>query len=171
MMDVAALIASARAAGPSTASAGSTRTEEEAIVKAAREGDHHALAAAIQRAGGRVNLDCAPGFDGHTPLHWAVEKGHLECVRLLCTKGATIDSRERWQSWTPLMVAASKDRRKEAEMLLAHGAAVDARAKGRTAAELAAGPAMRALLQPAVAPEPTRAAERKKPAVQRQQQV
>ena len=157
-MDVAALLASARswkAGQPADAEA--ARAAEAAIIKAAREGDSAALAAAIDQGGAQLNLDCTPGFDGNTALHWAVEKGHLECVRMLCARGAKVDSRERWRSWTPLMVAASKDRREEAEALLAHGAAVDARAKGQTAVDLAAGPEMRSLLQPGSQPADERA--------------
>ena len=72
----------------------------------AKEGDQEALLRAIEQCGGRASLlNCAPGFDGNTPLHWAVEKGHPECIRILCESGASVEVREMWQSWTPLMLA------------------------------------------------------------------
>ena len=148
-MNVEALLASARA-WKADQQDEERAAQERAIVCAAKNGDHEALAAAVATAG--VNLDCAPGFDGNTPLHWAVEKGHVECVRVLASRGATIDAREKWQGWTPLMLAASKDRRREAEVLLAHGASVGASAKGITAADIAASAEMRAMLQAAIAP-------------------
>lgn len=148
--DVAALLASARAwkAEQSAEEQADVAAIELAIIRAASDGHHEYLMSRIDEGGSRINLDAAPGFDGNTALHWAVEKGHLECVRILCSRGATVDSRERWQSWTPLMVAASKDRRREAEVLLAAGAAVNAEAKGRTAIDLAATPEMKAILLP-----------------------
>jgi len=135
-VDVAALMASARG--------DSSSADSDAIVKAAKAGDHAALSQAIDA--GRVSLDAAAGFDGNAPLHWAVEKGHLECVRLLCERGAKIDVKDKWQGWTPLMIAASKDRQQEAELLLSHGADPTLRAKGATAATLATSPSMLALL-------------------------
>eukprot|EP00966_Prymnesium_polylepis_P200976 4657342-Prymnesium_polylepis.1 len=104
---VEALFAAARSGG-----GGSTADED--VIKAAKTGDAAAIAAAVRTGGDKVNLDSNAGFDGNTPLHWAVEKGHVECVRVLCENGAKVDSRERWQNWTPLMVAASKGRVGEA---------------------------------------------------------
>ena len=144
---VEALFASARASDLAGASSDSSVRLEAAILQAAKAGDQEALRTAIEEARGRANLDCAGGFDGNTPLHWAVEKGHTSCVRILCEMGATVDSRERWQNWTPLMIAASKDRRPEAELLLAHGADASLRAKGRAAADLAESPEMASVLR------------------------
>ena len=158
---VEALFAAAKADSNSSANGPDCAQMEEAIMRAAKAGDPVALKKAIEE--GReasVSLDCANGFDGNTPLHWAVEKGYLECVQLLCSSGAQVDSRERWQRWTPLMVAASKDRLKEAEVLLAHGADTRLNARGMTAAQHAATPEMRELLaRPAVStPGPSSAA-------------
>ena len=147
--DVSALLASAKGEpSGNKASAADTEQLEKELMRLVKSGEYEQLQRTIDEAKPIVNLDCVVGFDGNTPLHWAVEKGHLQCARVLCERGAKVDSRERWQSWTPLMLAASKDRCKEAELLLAHGADGSLRTKGASAIELAASPEMLAILQP-----------------------
>ena len=153
--DVSALLQMAGKSGGNNTSSGSSAESvarlEEAVLKAAKAGDIKALVRAIKDGSGKISLDRAVGFDGNTPLHWAVEKGHVECVRALCEHGAKVDSRERWSSWTPLMLAASKDRREEAGVLIAHGASPTYSAKGAAASDLATSDEMRAILKCSVA--------------------
>ena len=172
-MDVAALLASAKADPAvdvgallkASAKGGQSPTSDKSkserdLVAAAKSGDSDALKRIIEQAGASVDLNCAPGFDGNTPLHWAVEKGHLECVRVLCEEGANVDCRERWQNWSPLMLAASKARTREAALLLSHGADLNAIAKGRTAMDIAAGhDEMLAILRTGRAPKSSRRSE------------
>ena len=172
-MDVAALLASAKADPAvdvgallkASAKGGQSPTSDKSkserdLVAAAKSGDSDALKRIIEQAGASVDLNCAPGFDGNTPLHWAVEKGHLECVRVLCEKGANVDCRERWQNWSPLMLAASKSRTREAAVLLSHGADLNAIAKGRTAMDIAAGhDEMLAILRTGRTPKSSRRSE------------
>ena len=156
-MDVAALLASAK--GGQSPTSDKSKSERD-LVAAAKSGDSDALKRIIEQAGASIDLNCAPGFDGNTPLHWAVEKGHLECVRVLCEEGANVDCRERWQNWSPLMLAASKARTREAALLLSHGADLNAIAKGRTAMDIAAGhDEMLAILRTGRTPKSSRRSE------------
>ena len=149
-MDVNALMANTNAQCATTCQPSSVCSKADVsakLVKAAKDGDHTGLLRIIEQSGGSADLDHAPGFDGNAPLHWAVEKGHMECVRVLCEHGANVDVRERWQGWTPLMIAASKGKMREAALLLKHRATVSTGAKGKTALSVAAGPLMVSLLQ------------------------
>lgn len=42
---------------------------------------------------------------GQSPLHYAIELGHLEIARLLLDKGAAVNVRDN-DDWTPLISAA-----------------------------------------------------------------
>ena len=40
-----------------------------------------------------------------TPLHWAAEKGNIQCIRLLVDAGADMDAPGEY-GWVPLHIAA-----------------------------------------------------------------
>lgn len=74
------------------------------------EGDLHQAARDGDTVGARALLDEEPArvrqadVIGCTPLHWAVERGHLPVVRLLVEAGANVDAR-RGDGRTPALVA------------------------------------------------------------------
>ena len=45
--------------------------------------------------------------EGRTPLHWAADHGHLECLRELIKSGADVNAQE-CAGWTPLHWAAGE---------------------------------------------------------------
>lgn len=55
--------------------------------------------------------------DGWTALHFAAEKGHVECVELLLREGAEVDARSLTGS-TPLHLAAERGRKECMTLLL-----------------------------------------------------
>ena len=48
-----------------------------------------------------------PALNGATPLHLAAEEGHLECVKILTSFGASTDCK-RSDGYTPLHIAAKE---------------------------------------------------------------
>ena len=138
-MDVVASLASAKAGGSMDASA---RQAQDALNKAAREGDAEKLSRAIV---GVADLNARGTWDGMTALHWTAEKGHVECARVLLNGGANVDARDS-NNWTPLMVAAQKNGLAMARFLLSRGANSAASSKGMTASDLAMSTEMRQAL-------------------------
>jgi ankyrin repeat protein len=44
-------------------------------------------------------------YTGHSPLHWAALKGHLQACKILLDAGASVNSTDQWH-FTPLIRAA-----------------------------------------------------------------
>ena len=79
-----------------------------------------------------------------TPLHSAAAAGQVEIARWLLERGAAVDARQRG-GYTALHAAAQNGDLPLVELLLAHGAARALRtADGKSAADFASGPAVRA---------------------------
>jgi ankyrin repeat protein len=73
-----------------------------------------------------------------TPLHLAAQNNRREVVRLLLSKGAQIEAKEKFNS-TPLLLASSSGSFASLELLISSGASLDARnLEGATALHLAA---------------------------------
>ncbi|XP_057522102.1 acyl-CoA-binding domain-containing protein 1-like [Amaranthus tricolor] len=89
----------------------------DAIHAFAREGDLENLLKCIEN-GISVNLKDS---EGRTPLHWAVDRGHLPVIELLCIKDADTNAKDN-EGQTPLHYAVVCDREAIAEYLVKHGA-------------------------------------------------
>lgn len=91
----------------------------DAIHAFAREGDIDQLLKCIE-SGVSVNLKDS---EGRTPLHWAVDRGHLGVVELLLSKHADVDVKDN-DGQTPLHYAVVCDREAIADYLVKHNADV-----------------------------------------------
>ncbi|XP_043203719.1 acyl-CoA-binding domain-containing protein 6-like [Amphibalanus amphitrite] len=70
----------------------------------------------------RATFDCeSADGEGLRLLHWAADRGHVDIVRLLLTRGATVDCRDA-DGQTPLHYAASCGHTEVARVLLEAGA-------------------------------------------------
>ncbi|KAL2921787.1 Acyl-CoA-binding domain-containing protein 2 [Bienertia sinuspersici] len=92
----------------------------DAIHGFAREGDVANLLKCIEN-GIAVNLKDS---EGRTPLHWAVDRGHLPVIELLYSKNADMNAKDN-EGQTPLHYAVVCDREDISEYLVKHDAAVD----------------------------------------------
>ena len=63
---------------------------------------------------------------GRTRLHAAAGQGRVDAVKLLLSRGAQIDARDRW-GWTPLSAAVENGRMETEALLISGGADVNAR--------------------------------------------
>jgi cytochrome c len=91
-------------------------SQAAAIHDAAKKGDIAAIAAALD-AGANVNES-----DGlAAPLHYAVNRQHLDAAKLLIERGADVNAVSKIGG-TPLMAAVAKNRLEFITLLLAHGA-------------------------------------------------
>lgn len=89
----------------------------DAIHILAREGEVDGLLKSIE-AGVSVNLRDS---EGRTPLHWAVDRGHLKITEILLGKNADVNAKDN-EGQTPLHYAAVCERDDFAELLVRHGA-------------------------------------------------
>ena len=89
-----------------TLGATAVAAERPAVIDAARNGDHAALRALIQKKAD-VNQ---PEADGATALHWAAYRDDLESVDLLITAGANVNAANDLGA-TPLWNASTERRR------------------------------------------------------------
>ncbi|OVA14735.1 Acyl-CoA-binding protein [Macleaya cordata] len=92
----------------------------EAIHASAREGEIDNLLKYLE-SGVSVNLKDS---EGRSPLHWAVDRGHLNIVELLLSKNADVNAQDN-EGQTPLHYAAMCDREVIAECLVKKNADTD----------------------------------------------
>ncbi|CAA0824697.1 Acyl-CoA-binding domain-containing protein 2 [Striga hermonthica] len=86
----------------------------------AREGDEEKLLHCIE-SGVPLNIKDS---EGRSPLHWAVDRGHLNVTALLLDKNADANAKDD-EGQTALHYAAVCERASIAELLLKHGADMD----------------------------------------------
>ncbi|KAL3630716.1 Acyl-CoA-binding domain-containing protein 1 [Castilleja foliolosa] len=92
----------------------------DAIHALAREGDEEKLLKCIE-SGVPLNIKDS---EGRTPLHWAVDRGHLNVATLLLDKNADVNAKDD-EGQTAMHYAAVCERTEIAELLVKHGADVD----------------------------------------------
>ncbi|GMH19763.1 hypothetical protein Nepgr_021604 [Nepenthes gracilis] len=92
----------------------------EAIHAYAREGEVDNLLKCIEN-GVSVNLKDS---EGRTPLHWAVDRGHLNAVELLISMNADLNTKDN-EGQTPLHYAVVCEREAISEFLVKHNADVN----------------------------------------------
>ncbi|KAK8946188.1 Acyl-CoA-binding domain-containing protein 2 [Platanthera guangdongensis] len=83
----------------------------------AREGEVDGLLKSIE-TGVSVNLRDS---EGRTPLHWAVDRGHLKVTEILLSRNADVNAKDN-EGQTSLHYAAVCERHDFAELLVRHGA-------------------------------------------------
>ncbi|KAL2556355.1 Acyl-CoA-binding domain-containing protein 2 [Forsythia ovata] len=89
----------------------------DAIHAFAREGDEEKLLKYIESG---VPADLRDS-EGRTPLHWAVDRGHMNITELLLNKNADVNAKDD-EGQTPLHYAVVCDRAAIAELLVKHNA-------------------------------------------------
>lgn len=89
----------------------------DAIHACAREGDCDNLLIHLEN-GIPVN---SRDSEGRTPLHWAVDRGHLNVVEMLLRRNVDVNAKDN-EGQTPLHYAAVCDREAIAELLVKHNA-------------------------------------------------
>ncbi|KAK1441509.1 hypothetical protein QVD17_07458 [Tagetes erecta] len=92
----------------------------DAIHAFAREGDNENLIKCVE-AGIPVDIKDS---EGRTPLHWAVDRGHIETTELLLSRNADVNLKDN-EGQTPLHYAAVCERESIAELLVKKNAATD----------------------------------------------
>ncbi|WMV20758.1 hypothetical protein MTR67_014143 [Solanum verrucosum] len=86
----------------------------------AREGDDENLLKCIESG---VPVDVKDS-EGRAPLHWAVDRGHLNITKLLLSRNADVNAKDL-EGQTALHYAAVCERADIAEFLVTHGADVE----------------------------------------------
>ncbi|WP_147477348.1 ankyrin repeat domain-containing protein, partial [Corallococcus sp. AB038B] len=61
-------------------------------------------------------------YNGYQPIHYASERGHNECVRILVSKSADTVNEQTNQLFTPLHLACKAGSLETIETLIFHGA-------------------------------------------------
>ncbi|KAK3008537.1 hypothetical protein RJ639_013276 [Escallonia herrerae] len=89
----------------------------DAIHAFAREGDVENLIKCVESG---VSVDLKDS-EGRTPLHWAVDRGHLNITEMLVNKNADVNAKDN-DGQTPLHYAAVCERESIAEFLVKHNA-------------------------------------------------
>jgi cytohesin len=108
-----------------------------ALMLAAWKGDVNMGQELLQLSNGEVTTEARRRLanlgthDGWTPLHAAVEGGHLDFGRLLLQHGANASAAMTTTGWTPLHAAAKKDKGPMVRLLLEYKANKMARASHR----------------------------------------
>ncbi|XP_024971418.1 acyl-CoA-binding domain-containing protein 1-like [Cynara cardunculus var. scolymus] len=92
----------------------------DAIHAFAREGDTENLLKCVE---GGIPVDIKDS-EGRTPLHWAVDRGHIEAAELLLNRKADVNLKDN-EGQTALHYAAVCERESIAEMLVKRNAAKD----------------------------------------------
>ncbi|KAL0304433.1 UNVERIFIED_CONTAM: Acyl-CoA-binding domain-containing protein 1 [Sesamum radiatum] len=92
----------------------------DAVHAFAREGDEEKLLKCFDSG---VPLDLKDS-EGRTPLHWAVDRGHMNITTLLLNKNADVNAKDD-EGQTALHYAAVCERTAIAEVLVKHGADIE----------------------------------------------
>nr|XP_043618178.1 acyl-CoA-binding domain-containing protein 1-like [Erigeron canadensis] len=92
----------------------------DAVHAFAREGDTENLIKCVESG---VPVDTKDS-EGRTPLHWAVDRGHVEAAELLLSRNADVNIKDN-EGQTPLHYAAVCERESIAELLVKKNAATD----------------------------------------------
>lgn len=95
------------------------------IHKAAAKGDLAKVKALLKKDAKQVNAD---DRNNKEPLHWAAEKGHLELVEFLISKGADVNAKNV-EDETPLHYSAGYGCKDIVKLLVSKGAAVNEKTK------------------------------------------
>ncbi|XP_073020961.1 acyl-CoA-binding domain-containing protein 1-like isoform X1 [Primulina eburnea] len=104
----------------------------DAIHSFAQEGDEENLLKCIE-SGVPLNLKDS---EGRTPLHWAVDRGHMNITMFLLNKNADVNTKDN-EGQTALHYAALCDRASIAELLVKQGADIEIQDnEGNTATDL-----------------------------------
>lgn len=104
------------------------------IHDAARAGDADEIPCIIDDMCQDVNAKDAMGM---TPLHWAIQEGHLRTVSVLLDNGAEVNLGHS-EGWTPLHHAVGYGYAEIVKLLLEHGADVEAPSRKGTPLQIAA---------------------------------
>ena len=91
--------------------------------------------AAVLVAVGEAELVAGPVRGGYTPLHFAAEAGHTECVASLLAAGVDVDVKDSRGATTPLLLAVRQGRAEAARLLVESGACLDLQAGRATLRE------------------------------------
>eukprot|EP00798_Chlamydomonas_sp_ICE-L_P029755 gene29755-biopygen4378 len=103
------------------------------LLRSSRDGDVHEVVSLLVQG---ANVNCK---DSETPLHWAAQKGHVQCVRALLARGAVVDPKTVSGS-TPLHKAAWRGHVECIKALLDNGADINSQCHdGWTPLHCAAG--------------------------------
>ncbi|KAL3664882.1 hypothetical protein V7S43_010060 [Phytophthora oleae] len=99
---------------------------KQAIHFAARHGCAKVLEYLLRECGGAIEVNAVSGGTSKsTPLTFAAQKGHLECVRVLLANGARVDLGDKLKK-TPLILAVKNGHTRVAAALVNGGANVNA---------------------------------------------
>nr|GEV48554.1 acyl-CoA-binding domain-containing protein 1-like [Tanacetum cinerariifolium] len=91
-----------------------------AIHDFAREGDMKNLLKCVEAG---ISVDTKDS-EGRTPLHWAVDRGHIDVVELLLSRNADVNLKDN-EGQTPLHYAAVCERKEIGELLVKRNAGTD----------------------------------------------
>ncbi|KAL9997818.1 putative acyl-CoA-binding protein, ACBP [Helianthus debilis subsp. tardiflorus] len=92
----------------------------DAIHAFAREGDTENLIKCVEAG---ISVDIKDS-EGRAPLHWAVDRGHIETAELLLSRNADVNLKDN-EGQTPLHYAAVCEREHIAELLVKKNASTD----------------------------------------------
>ncbi|GJZ82279.1 acyl-CoA-binding domain-containing protein 1-like protein, partial [Tanacetum coccineum] len=92
----------------------------DAIHDFAREGDMENLLKCVEAG---ISVDTKDS-EGRTPLHWAVDRGHIDVVELLLSRNADVNLKDN-EGQTPLHYAAVCERKEIGELLVKRNAGTD----------------------------------------------
>ena len=95
-----------------------TSTTETALLEAARQGDRAKVEALLNEG---ADIDSRSRY-GATPLFFAADRGHLDLVKLLVERGASLDIEDTFYRTSPLHRALGAKHFVVAQYLLKHGA-------------------------------------------------